>query len=62
MRQTVVSRTEAPVILRTGADGPVDPEDLAMADGEDPVEPYLERHRRRLAELGPRVAVETSTP
>jgi hypothetical protein len=47
--------------LRTGAEGPVDPEDLAMADGVDPTPENIEKYRRILEEKGPR-AVEETTP
>ena len=50
-----------PVRLRTGAEGPVDPEDLAMADGLDPTPENVERYRRRLEEEGP-AAVEKVVP
>ena len=52
---------DRPVQLRTGADGPVDPEDLAMADGVDPTPENVERYRRQLEEEGP-AAVEKAVP
>ena len=51
-----------PVRLRTGADGPVDPEDLAMANGLDPTPEHVERYRRQLEEEGAAVAVEKTVP
>jgi hypothetical protein len=44
-------------LLRTGTEGEVDPEDLAMARGLDPTPENVERERRRLEEEGP--AAET---
>jgi hypothetical protein len=49
------------VPLRTGAEGPLDPEDLAMADGVDPTPENIEKYRRMLEEKGPR-AVEEIVP
>jgi limonene-1,2-epoxide hydrolase len=44
---------------RTGADGPVDPEDLAAAHGQDPDRPeVVERFARRLDEQGQEAAVQ----
>ena len=43
-------------LLRTGTEGPVDPEDLAMARGLDPTPENAERERRRLEEEGPAAA------
>jgi hypothetical protein len=52
---------ERAVPLRTGAETPVDPEDLAMAEGLDPTPENVERMRRRLEERGSR-AVDEATP
>jgi hypothetical protein len=46
---------------RTGADQPWDPEDLAVAKGQDPTPANVERSRRELEELGP-AAVEKTVP
>lgn len=48
-------------LLRTGAEHPVDPEDLAMAMGHDPTPAAVERARRLLAEKGA-AAVESVVP
>ncbi|MET7419477.1 hypothetical protein [Dactylosporangium sp. NPDC005555] len=50
-----------PVIVRTGADQPWDPEDLAVAEGRDPTPRNVERSRRALEELGP-AAIERTVP
>ncbi|GGM67945.1 hypothetical protein ACFFX1_46645 [Dactylosporangium sucinum] len=47
--------------VRTGADQPWDPEDLAVAEGHDPTPKYVERSRRKLEELGP-AAIEKTVP
>jgi hypothetical protein len=47
--------------LRTGAEQPVDPEDLAMAQGKDPTPENVEKARQQLEEEG-RVAVEKELP
>ena len=47
---------------RTGADQPIDPEDLAMAKGQDPTPAAVERARREIAEKGSRQAVEDTLP
>jgi hypothetical protein len=52
---------EPDVPLRTGSETPVDPEDLAMAEGLDPTPENVERMRRRLEEKGSR-AVDEATP
>jgi len=49
------------LVFRTGADQPWDPEDLAMAKGQDPTPKNVERARRELAELGP-AAIEKCVP
>ncbi|MEV5704179.1 hypothetical protein [Actinoallomurus sp. NPDC052274] len=48
--------------LRTGSETPVDPEDLAMAEGRDPTPENIERARRRIERLGAREAVDRVTP
>ncbi|GAA3193879.1 hypothetical protein ACFO1B_03890 [Dactylosporangium siamense] len=50
-----------PVKVRTGADQPWDPEDLAVAEGRDPTPANVERSRRKLEELGP-AAIERTVP
>lgn len=52
--------TGAPVI-RTGADQPWEPEDLAVAEGQDPTPENIERARRELADEGP-AAIEKTVP
>ena len=47
--------------VRTGADQPWDPEDLAVAKGQDPTPGNVERSRRELTDLGP-AAVEKAVP
>ena len=47
--------------VRTGADQPWDPEDLAVAKGQDPTPANVERARRELAERGP-AAIEKTVP
>jgi hypothetical protein len=49
------------MVFRTGADQPWDPEDLAVAKGQDPTPKNVERARRELAELGP-AAIEKCVP
>jgi hypothetical protein len=49
------------MVFRTGADQPWDPEDLAMAKGQDPTPKNVERARRELAELGA-AAIEKCVP
>lgn len=39
--------------LHTGAESAVDPEDVVMAQGQDPTPENVERARRRLEEEGP---------
>lgn len=48
-------------VYRTGAEQPWDPEDLAVAKGQDPTPKNVERARRELAELGP-AAIEKTVP
>ncbi|MEV4510643.1 hypothetical protein AB0K00_16945 [Dactylosporangium sp. NPDC049525] len=49
------------VNVRTGADQPWDPEDLAVAEGRDPTPKNIERSRRKLEELGA-AAIERTVP
>ncbi len=51
---------EEPVV-RTGADQPWDPEDLAVAEGRDPTPENVERARRELEKDGP-AAIERTVP
>lgn len=46
---------------RTGAEQPWEPEDLAVAEGQDPTPRNLDRARRELAEDGP-AAIEKTVP
>ncbi|MFJ8046241.1 hypothetical protein ACIRBX_37610 [Kitasatospora sp. NPDC096147] len=48
-------------LLHTGAEHPVDPEDLVMASGRTPTPALIERARRQL-ELEGAAAVERLTP
>jgi hypothetical protein len=48
-------------VVRTGADQPWDPEDLAVAEGRDPTPRNIERARRELEEWGP-AAIERTVP
>ncbi|GID98436.1 hypothetical protein Adi01nite_78480 [Amorphoplanes digitatis] len=48
-------------VLRTGADQPWDPEDLALAEGRDPTPENIERARRILERDGP-AAIERTVP
>jgi hypothetical protein len=47
--------------VRTGADQPWDPEDLAEAEGKDPTPENVAEARRELAEEGP-AAIERTVP
>jgi hypothetical protein len=47
--------------VRTGADQPWDPEDVAVAKGQDPTPDNVERARRELEEKGPKV-IEATVP
>lgn len=47
--------------MRTGADQPWDPEDLAVAEGRDPTTANIERARRELESDGP-AAIERTVP
>jgi hypothetical protein len=51
----------ARMVFRTGADQPWDPEDLAVAKGQDPTPKNIERARRELAEWGA-AAIERTVP
>jgi hypothetical protein len=52
-------RTEP--VIRTGADQPWDPEDLAVAQGKDPTPENVERARRELERDGA-AAIERTVP
>ena len=52
---------ERTYIVRTGADQPWDPEDLAVAEGRDPTPRNIERARRELERWGP-AAIEKTVP
>ena len=52
---------DEPATIRTGADQPWDPEDLAIAKGEDPTPANVERARKQLEEEGP-AAIERTVP
>jgi len=47
--------------IRTGAEQPWDPEDLAVARGEDPTPEAVERARQDLEREGP-AAIEKTVP
>jgi hypothetical protein len=49
------------VVIRTGAEQPWEPEDLAVAEGRDPTPRNVERARKELEELG-RAAIEKTVP
>jgi len=51
---------EEPVV-RTGAEQPWDPEDLAVAEGRDPTPANVERARKELERDGP-AAIERTVP
>lgn len=51
----------APPILRTGAEQPWDPEDLAVAEGRDPTPANVERAREELDRDGA-AAIERTVP
>jgi hypothetical protein len=55
------ARQERSDVVRTGADQPWDPEDLAVAKGQDPTPDNVERARRQLEEKGP-AAIEATVP
>jgi hypothetical protein len=48
-----------PETVRTGAEQPWDPEDVAVAKGQDPTPANVERARRELEEKGPAVIEQT---
>lgn len=54
-------RQERSITIRTGAEQPWDPEDLAEAKGQDPTPANVERARRQLEEEGP-AAIEKTVP
>jgi hypothetical protein len=53
--------SSATMIFRTGAEQPWEPEDLAIAKGQDPTPKNVERARRELAEWGA-AAIERTVP
>lgn len=57
---TFLQPGEEPAV-RTGADQPWDPEDLAVAEGRDPTPENVERARRELDRDGP-AAIERTVP
>jgi hypothetical protein len=59
--RTDEERRERPIKIRTGADQPWDPEDLAQAKGQDPTPENVERARRQLEKEGP-AAIEKTVP
>jgi hypothetical protein len=48
-------------VLRTGAEQPWEPEDLAVAEGRDPTPENIERARKELEREGP-AAIERTVP
>jgi hypothetical protein len=56
-----VTPTHSPMTFRTGAEQPWEPEDLAVAKGQDPTPKNVERARRELAEWGA-AAIERTVP
>jgi hypothetical protein len=48
-------------VVRTGAEQPWDPEDLAVAEGRDPTPRNIERARRELEQWG-QAAIEKTVP
>jgi hypothetical protein len=48
-------------VIRTGAEQPWDPEDLAVAEGRDPTPENVERARKELEADGP-AAIERTVP
>ena len=48
-------------VIRTGAEQPWDPEDLAVAEGRDPTPENIERARQELEREGP-AAIERTVP
>src|SRR3954468_22901533 len=61
VRQLAGSKATADPEIRTGAEQPWDPEDLAVGEGHDPSPANVERARRELDEDGP-AAVERTVP
>jgi hypothetical protein len=59
--QADLAGPDTPVNVRTGAEQPWDPEDLAVAEGHDPTPANVERARRELEEEGP-AAIERNVP
>lgn len=58
--ERALQEPEEPAI-RTGAEQPWEPEDLAIAEGRDPTPDNVERSRRELTEEGP-AAIEKTVP
>jgi hypothetical protein len=58
---TEEERHQRSATIRTGAEQPWDPEDLAEAKGQDPTPANVERARRQLEEEGP-AAIEKTVP
>jgi hypothetical protein len=56
-----VAQRQLGPLIRTGAEQPWDPEDLAVAEGRDPTRANVERARQELADLGP-AAIEKTVP
>jgi hypothetical protein len=56
-----LSGPDTAATIRTGADQPWDPEDLAVAEGHDPTPRNVERARQELADEGP-AAIERTVP
>jgi hypothetical protein len=54
-------RAEPDRPVRTGAEQPWDPEDLAVAQGHDPTPQHVEHARKQLEEEGP-AAIEKTVP
>ena len=59
--QPVGGRPDEEATIRTGADQPWDPEDLAVAEGRDPTPENIERARRELEDDGA-AAIERTVP
>lgn len=59
--EEVQRRQAARPVIRTGAEQPWDPEDLAVAEGHDPTPENVERARRKLEREG-KAAIEKTVP
>lgn len=57
----VAAAADADAHVRTGADQPWEPEDLAVAEGHDPTPKNVERARHQLDDEGP-AAIERTVP